>query len=810
MLHTNMLAKFSKQTLFSGTNIKNVCLPIFALITLFFFPLSSLNAQKKYTLSGYVREKESRELLPGVNIYLPKQNSGAITNNYGFYSITLPEGNYQVVYSYVGYTPEVKEINLQANIMVDVDLTGVILQEVVISAERATRISESNNISMITLPVQQIKQIPALLGEKDVFKALQLMPGVQKGSEGSSGLYVRGGGPDQNLIILDDAPVYNASHLFGFFSIFNGDALKSVELIKGGFPARYGGRLSSVVEMTMKDGNKQKLSGEAGIGIISSRLLLEGPIVKGVSSFLVSGRRTYIDALTRPFMNPEEIAGYYFYDLNAKLNYDFGSRNKIYLSGYFGRDKFNVKTSYRKNESQEGGLYWQNATATLRWNHLFGARLFSNTSLIFSDYSLNIYNRVKENQESYSLKYLSGIRDYTIKHDIDYSVSPSYKIKTGIAFTNHRFSPSAFVEKDDANLIYQNKKILYESYEGGIYLENNLKLGAKVIANAGLRYSTFFADSKNYSAIEPRLVINYNFIKNISFKAGYAEMNQYIHLLSNTGIGLPTDLWVPSTGRIKPQFSRQYSAGFAKDLPKYDITLTIEGYHKRTERILGYLPGASFMAIDDPTDSQEFTWQDNVTPGEGKSTGVEFLVHKKSGDFNGWIGYTLSWTKLRFDELNFGKEFWARYDRRHDISIVLLYSLNDKVSFAGTWVYGTGNAITLPLGEFPASPHNPIADILESAGQPLYYSYNQNVTDYGLLNSYRMKPYHRLDLGVRFYKQLKKAERVWEIGLYNAYSRKNPFFYFVEEEWENETVTSKLKQVSIFPVIPSISYSIKF
>lgn len=767
-------------------------------------------AQKKYSISGYVREKESRELLPGVNIYVPSLKVGAITNNYGFYSLSLLEGEYEVHYSFVGYDPVIVQVKLNGNQSIDVDLIGMTLEEVVISAERSERVSETNEIGMISLPVSQIKDIPALLGEKDVFKALQLMPGVQKGSEGSSGLYVRGGGPDQNLIILDDAPVYNANHLFGFFSIFNGDALKSVELIKGGFPARFGGRLSSVVEMTMKDGNKQKFAGEAGIGLIASRLVLEGPIIKDVSSFIISGRRTYIDALSRPFMPKDEFGGYYFYDLNAKVNYDLGKNDRIYLSGYFGRDKFRLVTKYRINDKQEGGLYWQNATATLRWNHQYGPKVFSNTSFIFSRYNMNIFNYIKEDTTSYSLDYLSGIRDFSLKYDLDYFLAPWYTIKTGLSLINHRFAPSAIVEKDDANLVYSNNTTHYESLEGGIYLENNLNIGENVKFNAGVRFSSFFSEGKDYYAIEPRLVINYKVMKDISVKAGYAEMNQYIHLLSNTGLFLPTDLWVPSTNRVEPQHSRQLSAGLAKDFPSTEVILTLEGYYKTSDKVLGYKPGASFMALDDPTEAQNFTWEDNVTAGQGKSYGVEFLLHKKRGKFSGWIGYTLSWTKLKFEELNFGKEFWARYDRRHDISLVGIYKINKGITFSTTWVYGTGNAITLPLGKFQAETHNPFLDALIMAGQPVEFNYYSDVSDYGEMNSFRMKPYHRLDFAFQFTKKKENSERTWEIGAYNTYNRKNPFFYFTEDYYEENTRISKLKQVSIFPIIPSVTYSIKF
>lgn len=781
------------------------------LILLFLFLINSSSfAQKKFSISGYVRESESSELLPGVNIYIPELKAGTITNNYGFYSISLPLGDYIVQYSYAGYEPIVKQVKLISNQFIDVNLIGITLAEVIISGDKGEKISENNQMSIISLPVRQIQKIPGLLGEKDVFKALQLMPGVQKGSEGNSGLYVRGGGPDQNLIILDDAPVYNANHLFGFFSIFNGDALKSVELIKGGFPARFGGRLSSVVEMTMKDGNKQKFSGEAGIGIISSRIVLEGPLKKKVSSFIVSGRRTYIDALTRPFMNESERGGYYFYDLNAKVNYDFGPRNRLFVSGYFGRDKFNVVTRYRQDEKQEGGLYWQNSTATLRWNHVFGSKIFANTSFIYSRYNLKIYNYVEDDQESYSLEYLSGIRDFTLKYDLEYNVSPYYNFRIGTSLVNHRFAPSAVVEKDKSALVYVNKKTLYESFEGGLYLENKLILGQNLKANAGIRLSNFIADTKFYYALEPRIVMNYKLPKSFSLKAGYAEMNQYIHLLSNTGIGLPTDLWVPSTDRVKPQHSKQVSAGIAKDIASSDITITLEGYYKKSERILGYKPGASFMALDDPTEAQNFTWEDNVTAGSGKSYGVELLAHRKTGRLSGWVGYTLSWTKLKFDELNEGKEFWARYDRRHDISVVAIYNIKESITFSATWVYGTGNAISLPLGEYPATTHQPYLDAFIMAGNPILYNYYNTVTDYGEMNSYRIKPYHRMDFAFQFHKKRTKYERTWEIGVYNAYNRKNPFFYFIDEFYEDQTVTSKLKQVSIFPIIPSVTYSIKF
>lgn len=779
------------------------------LLTIIILAANNLTAQKKFTISGYVNEKGSRELLPGVNIYLADQKVGTTTNNYGFYSITLPEGKYEVQYSYVGYQTVLKQVSLTESILIDVELDpSITLGEVVVTSEKLGRTTESSQMSMISLPVSQVKNIPTLLGEKDVFKTLQLMPGVQKGSEGSSGLYVRGGGPDQNLIILDDAPVYNAYHLFGFFSIFNGDALKSIELTKGGFPARYGGRLSSVVEMTMKDGNKEKFSGEAGIGLISSRLLLEGPIVKNKASFLVSARRTYIDVFVRPLMPADEKAGYYFYDLNTKLNYDFGRKNKIYLSGYFGRDKFSVKSNYY-DDTSEGGLFWQNKTATFRWNHLFNDHVFSNTSLIYSEYDLNIFSKEVNDNEKYSLTYKSGIRDFALKYDLEYHVSPFYTLRTGLQSTQHRFLPSAIVEVDNQSSLNFNSQTVYNSFETGLYVENHFNFKGRAQMNAGIRLSHFIADKKNYFSPEPRLSFNYLIQEGFSAKIAYALMNQYIHLLSNTGIGLPTDLWVPSTDRVKPQHSHQISAGLAKEIPALNASVTLEGYYKKSNNILGYKPGASFLLLDDPTEAQSFTWQDNVTSGTGESYGVELLLHKKAGKTSGWIGYTLSWTQLQFDEINFGKKFWARYDRRHDLSLVIIHEFNEKITLSGTWVYGTGSAITLPTGTYPANTNNPFENFNSSA---FPYYYTNTVSDYGEINSFRMKAYHRLDMAVQFHKKFKRYDRTWEIGFYNAYNRKNPFFYYTDESYGSSDGTSynKLKQVSIFPIIPSVTYNIKF
>jgi hypothetical protein len=658
-------------------------------------------------------------------------------------------------------------------------------------------------MSTVEIPIRQIKTIPALLGEKDVLKVLQLMPGVQKGSEGSSGLYVRGGGPDQNLIILDDAVVYNAYHLFGFFSLFNGDALKSVELTKGGFPARYGGRLSSVLDMNMKEGSKDKLHGEGGIGIISSRLTLEGPLKKDKSSFILSGRRTYADALARPFI-PNGDGGYYFYDLTAKVNYDFGRKDKLYLSGYFGKDRFFITEKYDGNRYKTG-FNWGNATGTLRWNHLFNQKLFTNTSLIFSNYRFRIFQDDKSKDgATYSLDYHSGIRDLGIKQDWDFFPNPQHALKFGVMSTYHQFTPSAVVVKDSQVNQFSRDVEAIDVVESGLYAEDTYRPFDKVRLNAGFRLSHYAAEGRQYFRPEPRLAASYSLREDLSVKASYALMNQYVHLLSNTGIGLPTDLWVPTTARVKPQQSQQVAAGIAKDFIDRGLQLTVEGYYKKMDNIIGYREGASFLLIEDgPEGASRVSWEDNVTAGQGWSYGTELLLQKKSGRFSGWVGYTLSWTQLQFDELNFGRKYYARYDRRHDLSLVGIYEISPRITLSGSWVYGTGNAITLPVSEYLAGEHVPTAQ----GGR-----YGSYLNDYGPKNSFRMAAYHRLDLGIQFHKKMRRHERTWEFSLYNAYSRQNPFFYFTESKTDQATGISKavLKQIALFPIIPSFSYNFKF
>ncbi|HLG02877.1 MAG TPA: TonB-dependent receptor [Bacteroidia bacterium] len=759
-----------------------------------------LPAQKvRYSISGTVFEKSSLEKLPGVTVVNLKTKSGTATNNYGFYSLTLSPDSVKLQYSFVGYEPVVREFVLTKDTVLDIELLTKELATVTIIDE-SEKVSENTQMSQVSIPVAQIKEIPALLGEKDVLKVVQLMPGVQKGQEGSSGFYVRGGGADQNLIILDDAVVYNAFHLFGFFSLFNGDALKSVELTKGGFPARYGGRLSSVLEMQMRDGDKEKYRVEAGIGLISSRATVEGPIKKGKSSFLVSGRRTYIDLLMRPLMKGPTKAGYFFYDFTGKINYQYNAKNSFYLSGYFGRDKFYSKLKEGLYQS-EASLGWGNATGTLRWNHIWGDKLFSNTSLIVTDYNLKIKVDEFYQTDSFQLVYSSGIRDLSLKYDFDFSPLPEHFIRFGFVSTYHSFFPSALVVSGFGDGVdVKARKI--EAWQSGLYVEDDWLITPRLKANIGFRLSYFAVQRKNYFRPEPRIAVRYRLRDNLSVKACWTVMNQYLHLLSNTGVGLPTDLWVPATKKVAPQQGWQAAAGVAKDFPEHNFALTVEGYYKHSRDVLGYREGASFFLIGDlGSGGEPINWEDEVTPGQSWSYGAEILLQRKAGKLTGWVGYTLSWTQMQFDEINFGEKYYARYDRRHDISIVAIYKATERITLSATWVYGTGNAITLPQAEYLVSEHDPTG---QQASNFQFWDFR---SDFGKKNDFRMAAYHRLDAGIQFHRKKKRFEQTFEFSVYNVYNRKNPFYYYVGYD---NAGNRKLRQVSLFPIIPSVSWNWKF
>jgi outer membrane receptor for ferrienterochelin and colicin len=786
-----------------------------------------LFAQQKHTLSGYVYEKGSMETLPAVTIYLPHYNINTFSNGYGFYSITYPAADsVTVIYSYMGFSIDtlifVSLPQLSFNKVME---KGITLQAVQISAEKKS--TETTQMSSHTISAMEVKSVPMLFGEKDLFKTLTLMPGVSSGTEGTSGIFVRGGSPDQNLIILDEAPLYNASHLLSFFSVFNGDAIKSAELIKGGFPARYGGRLSSIIDVKMKEGNKQSYHGEGGVGIISGHFMAEGPIVKNKSSFMVSGRRTWIDLFMRPItriVSSGFSMGYHFYDLNAKVNYDFGNKDKLYVSGFFGRDKFSMITNDKWEGSKSkysAGLFWQNGLATVRWNHLFFSKLFSNLSFIFSDYTMTNYQKYTENdygnKYTYYYNFNSGIRDYSLKYDLTYVPNSMNNILMGAMVTYHEARPNAVQSMIDATKI--KKTTMAPGLESVFYIEDEINIKNKLRITPGFRLNIFSVSQKTYVLPEPRFSISYNFRNDLVMKASYSMMNQYMLLLSPTTIGLPSDLWVPVTKNIRPQRSQQVALGVVYEPKKTRMTFSIESYYKKMDHIIAYLPGASFASFfenvfDGEVDEElNRNWESKICSGKGWAYGVEFMARKSVGKFTGWVAYTLSWAQQQFKELNFGEKFWARYDRRHDVSVVLMYSPTKRINLSLTWVYATGNALTLPEESYQAIG---ITDFLlrYNNAPPEYlhewfgYFYAEN---FGSKNSFRMEAFHHLDIAAQFIKPHKKNKRfesIFEVSIYNVYSHKNPFIYMAMTDFMNDT--PRLAKVSIFPIIPSFTYSFRF
>lgn len=786
--------------------------PRLSVILAILFCSMRLSAQSLVSISGYVTESSSGEMLGGVTVALSPSNYITSTNSYGFYSISVRKNAAQKVYiKFPGfqldsfYWSAAKDTTLSVGLILQMQNDQYEkIKEVQILVRKST-IADKVEMSKIDIPVNQIKEIPSLLGEKDVLKVIQLLPGVQKGGEGQSGIYVRGGGPDQNLILLDEAIVYNASHLFGFFSVFNGDALRSVELTKGGFPARYGGRLSSVVDLNMKEGNNQKYTGEVGAGILSSRFLLEGPIKKGKSSFMISGRRTYIDVIAQPLImaaNDGNMGGYYFYDFNAKVNYSFSEKDKLFVSGYFGKDRFYSVENYSSNKN-ESSLGWGNSTLTSRWNHQFTSKLFSNMSLIYSHFDLTIGATSTTATDKFELQFSSTINDYGIKYDFDYRPLPNHSIRFGLSAINHNFSPSALVFRLSSVDFFKKAIDVIQTYETGLYFEDQIKLDEfKVMPS--IRFSGYKIGNKSVVNPEPRLSVSYNISKHKAIKFAYSMMYQYMHLLSSTGLSLPSDLWVPATENIKPLRSQQIAIGYAHDF-KHGISLNIESYYKTMENVLQYKNGSTFFLTDnfDPTSTSR-EWENRVTSGKGTSYGTEFFLQKQMGKFSGWIGYTLSWTILQFDDLNNGKPFYAKYDRRHDLSFVGIYKIDKNITFSVTWVYGTGNAISIPQGQIIAPSHQ--LSNVPTIWDPFFTNRNYQI-DYGSRNSFRVEPYHRLDVGLRFSKAKNNGVRTWEFSIYNAYNRANPFYYYGQRDSYNNMT---LKKTTLFPVIPSISWSYKF
>ncbi len=783
---------------------------------------------QQHTLSGYVKDANSGEALIGVSVFIEELGKGTTTNVYGFYSLTLQKGNYKVKYSYVGYNDLNKDVLFQDHIRINIDLLEAddLLQEVVIEAEQTDENTTGTQMGKIDLNIDKIKTIPAFMGEVDILKTIQFLPGVQSGGEGNTGFYVRGGGPDQNLILLDEATVYNASHLFGFFSVFNADAIKNVSLTKGGMPANYGGRLASVLDITMKDGNYKSFHADGGIGLIASRLTLQGPIKEDTASFILSGRRTYIDVLTRPLVSDTSAfrgSGYFFYDLTAKLNWRLSDKDRLFLSGYFGRDVFSFNNTDLDFTFK---VPWGNSTASLRWNHLFSDRLFVNTSAIFTDYNFAF----EGGSSGFTFRLSSGIRDGNLKQDYTYYPNSLHTIKFGWNYTLHRFIPSSVGASSGDVEFDTGEDVKIYGNESAIYLLDEWDINENLKINAGFRLSMYqhigpftryyknpnsgitdstinysnFESIKTYFGPEPRFSARYLFNDNSSLKLGIAHNYQYVHLATISSVSLPTDLWFPSTEVVKPQISTQYSMGYFKNFFENKYEGSVEVYYKDLQNLIEYKEN-SF-----PEDNLSNNVDNQLTFGRGYSYGAEFFLKKRMGDFNGWVGYTWSKTMRQFDEIDDGGWFPAKYDRRHDLSLVLQYQLTDRINIGGVFIYATGNSITLP--------------------ERRWFSLEENrlVTVWSNRNAYRLDPYHRMDLSLTidakpFKKETdketgetsmvkKKVISSWNFSVYNLYNRANPYFIFFDYSGDplQGSVDFGAYQVSLFPILPSITWNFKF
>ena len=778
-------------------------------LLLIFIGLHAQEKADKLTISGYLTDGTNGENLIGANVYIEAEEIiGATTNIYGFYSITLDPGIHKIIFSYIGYLDQEIEVDLTENkrLSISLDPNDFTLDEVVVTSKRKDDNVESTEMGTVELSIDRIKSIPALFGEVDVLKAIQLLPGVQAAGEGNSGIYVRGGGVDQNLVLLDDAIVYNTGHLFGFFSVFNADAVKNTTLIKGGMPAQYGGRLSSVIDVSMKEGNMKRYEVEGGIGLISSRLTFQGPFKKEVSSFLISFRRTYAFDIAQPALKKTDFAGtnYNFYDLNVKMNYIFNDRNRLYLSGYFGRDVFVYNSVPRSTNVR---IPWGNATTTLRWNHLFSDKMFMNSTFIFNNYNFSF----GASTDDFTFKINSGIRDFNLKFDIDYFANTHNKLRFGYHYTFHTYTPNtATATADDAELSTDVQE--KHGHEMWLYIQDEIEASKRVKFNIGLRLGLYqhtgpyneiipvpnsepdttayrtLQPIKTYVQPEPRFSMRIAIDETSSMKIGVNLNHQYAHLVSSSNSTLPTDIWVPSSKKVKPQRALQYAVGYFKNFKDNMFESSIEVYYKHLWNQIEFNEN-----FGNPELNVEL--EDEFVFGKGRSFGMELFFKKRLGDLNGWVGYTFSKTERKFPELNDGLRFPAKFDRTHDVSMNLSYQINAVLSLGATWVFATGNAFTIPTEG--------------------YFFEQAIVTGYGERNGFRQKSYHRLDFAATITPkkmQSRKFKSSFNISIYNVYNRKNVYFIYYDIEGDAVTGDARIDaiQVSIFPIIPSFTWNFKY
>jgi hypothetical protein len=772
----------------------------FMLIVFLCIGCHSAHSQESFTISGHITEAASGEELVGASYYVPSLNVGGMANDYGFYSLTVPAGSYVIRYSYIGYETLEFTLDITAAVKKDVELSvhTILMDEVVVTGKS----DEDNNVTStetgtLRISPQDISTVPILFGEQDILKSIQLLPGVSAASDGNSGFNVRGGSPGQNLILLDEAPVYNATHLMGFFSVFNSDALKDVKVIKGSSPPEYGGRLSSVLDIRMKEGNRKKFNMTGGIGSVSSRLTLQGPIVKDKVSFMISGRRTYADLLMQLSKDSDaRNTKLYFYDLNMKANYHVGDNDRLFISGYFGRDVL--------GRGEEMGVNWGNKTATVRWNHLFSDRLFLNSSLIYSKYDYAF--SIDSNDDTTGIELSSSIRDVNLKEDYEYYLSSKSLLKFGFNAIYHTFLPGKFSnddEDDDFSFSIDKKHTI----EAAPYIGHEYDVSEKLKVNYGLRYSLFSFigpgtvytfDSagevdreqrypggkviKTYAGPEPRFAATYTLDAVSSVKLSYARNRQHIHLLSNTASSTPFDIWHPSTRIVAPQTADQTALGYFRNFMDNQYETSFEAYYKDMKHQVDYKTGANLI-LNEYIESE-------LVFGKGWSYGTEYFLRKNTGRLTGWLGYTLARTERKYRQINHGKPYPSRYDRTHDFSIVSNYTFNKKWTFSLSWVFKSGDAVTFPSGKYMID--------------------GKTVSFYSERNGYRMPNYHRLDIGATYYKKKKERyESSYSFSLYNAYGRKNAFMIYFRENEDNPNITEAVR-ATLFTFFPSFTYNFTF
>ena len=754
-----------------------------------------------FTLTGTVRGGRG-EVLPGASVAVPALSTGTAADSLGHYSLRLPAGRHEVVVAFVGYQQVARDLTLTRNQRLSFTLeeSGNELGEVVVEGSVTLEQKlKSTQMGVEHLSIQEAKLLPALFGEVDILKTLQLKPGVQSGGEGTSGLFVRGGSADQNLVLLDNAVVYNPNHLFGLFSVFNSDAVQGVDLYKSGFPAQFGGRLSSVVDVKLREGDRQHYVATGGVGLISSRLTFEGPIRKGKGSFIVSGRRTYFDIFTRALNKANEkkenyspIPDYYFYDFNAKANYTLGAKDQLFLTGYLGRDVFGFNSPGGFNFN----FSWGNTIGTLRWNHVFSPRLFLNTAVSVSDYKYDLTNRL----DQFSFTLGSRITDYSGRTDLEYTPNDRHVLKAGAQLTQHKFGVGRLDANSGDGRINFGSDVNYFGLEGALYASDNYRASDHLQLEGGLRLTGFRSGSNQYAGLEPRAAARYSFSERISLKANYALMYQYVHLVTNSGASLPTDIWYPSRLGVRPQRSQQVSTGASFLLGKGKYLLTNEVYYKWGQNQIDFKDGAQLFV--NPELDSEFIF------GRGWSYGNELYLEKKTGRTTGWIGYTLAWSWRNFQPqrgtsgVNNGADFHPTYDRRHNLTVVILHKLNTRINLTASFLYSSGSLTTLPLGRFGVQDIPGSSTGIDPRPVPIYPN----------RNSYQLIPYHRLDLGV-VYKIGARRNQDLTLSIYNAYNRRNAYFVFfetVKDKATDRTTGFRAQQVSLFPVIPSLTYNFRF